>query len=253
MAGNDDKNTENMDQMLGYLRQFKTGDPLQDAERLRIAQGTLTAMAGGPGRQNSYQQGKSLTMLPLTNGQSVVELADGSQVSQWLVTVQITDPDGLLPAGNFGAGLIITSHERIDSDEVIRTLRVGVGNAVSFYAQGKSLKMFADNPFAAALSLSYKIIQGVAGIAVWQSFVQATLGVATETTVAVPTFARTMIVMTDGSAGNLVLRQYINGVVRLQETLATPRTLEIPLIPGASVTLEASAAMPITALFNCLG
>lgn len=240
--------------ILGFARRFFTGDPVRDREILRILQGSMESFPGaGPGRQNTYKQGNTLPMLASTANQLVVEISDGSRVNNWLVSIEIEDPNGNLPPGYYGAGLVLRSIEKIDTDTINKQFRIGVGNAQSFYCCGKTLQVYADNPFAAELTLSYKIVEYAAGLTVWTTFVQNTLAPATETQIVPPVFARTLTVLTDGSAGTLVLRQYIAGVARHVETLNTPRSGEIQVIPGAVLTLTASAAMPATTLFNCLG
>ena len=245
---------EGLDGLLGFWQAYRTGNLQLDAERLFMLQSQLRIMPGTPpGRQNTWRQSNTQTMLASTANQSVIQINDASTVSQWMVTIEITDPDNLLPAGFYGAGLIIRSEERVENDTINKEILVGVGNGVTFFAAGRGLQIFADNPFTAALTLSYKLIESSVGTAVWQRFVQQSLSAGVETAVQVPNFARTVVILTNGAPGSLVLRQYINGIVRHQETLTTPRTTEIPVLAGAAVTLEASTAMLTTSNFNCLG
>lgn len=214
-----------------------------------------TLLGIGNNRLATQRKGSWTTLRASTTEQEVVIIADTQRVGRWRIVLQITDPNGSLPAGNYGAGVIVRTYPSVDNEVINKEIRVGVGNSATFFEVGRGLKIRADNPFASDLRVDFQLDDNVSGIAVWQCFRLFTLAATTETPVSVPNFARSMVLYSQKPAATTVtVRQYINGTLYYEALHPMPFSPEIQLLQGAAVTVEASTSNTnLAALFNCVG
>lgn len=235
-----------------------------DQQQLLAALANFLGNIGGRGssRPAGASAGNTVT-IPAFSGVGSVPQAevisippvDEGHIQRFKVTFGVLDLAGALPAFPYGAGLEIRSKARVENEEYAIVMRVGVGNLQTFYTLGRSLAVFAINPFNVPLTAVYALDNEAIGTAIWQYHNLFTLPAGVPTAITPPPFSKTMILMQSNAAAptNILVEQFLGGAVVAGENVATARSTEIPLLQGSAVRLTATGAMTGVVLFYCAG
>lgn len=168
-----------------------------------------------------------------------------NDMKRYKVTISVRDAAGGDVARN-GRGVRFFVHAQIQNERhPPRRCFVTIGDGRIVYAPGTSVKVEALNPENIPLEVSISLDESSHGFSdYWdvETFENISAG---EHDLDVPPYCRAMVVLTDAAANPAIIRGYgTGGAAIYQETLAVPRSADIPRLPRMDYTLQASAGNP---------